>query len=139
MPSGHKAFLVHNSKDLDLLLMHNRTYAAEYVTYRISEERTEANLPLQDLPQRFVEEACRHRRAREAVGCEGYERQGQDHDRVISGRSTWTVGGMSIIVCGVLEKAQDFMGTMYALVSIKTNGFGNGPTKVKHQPVVMFE
>jgi large subunit ribosomal protein L32e len=29
MPSGHKAFLVHNSKDVDLLLMHNRTYAAE--------------------------------------------------------------------------------------------------------------
>ncbi|KAK3078750.1 60S ribosomal protein L32 [Coniosporium uncinatum] len=29
MPSGHKAFLVHNQKDLDLLLMHNRTFAAE--------------------------------------------------------------------------------------------------------------
>jgi len=29
MPSGHKAFLVHNEKDVDLLLMHNRTYAAE--------------------------------------------------------------------------------------------------------------
>jgi large subunit ribosomal protein L32e len=31
MPSGHKAFLVHNTKDVELLLMHNRTYAAEYV------------------------------------------------------------------------------------------------------------
>lgn len=31
MPSGHKAFVVHNTKDVDLLLMHNRTYAAEYV------------------------------------------------------------------------------------------------------------
>jgi ribosomal protein L32E len=31
MPSGHKAFLVHNEKDVELLLMHNRTYAAEYV------------------------------------------------------------------------------------------------------------
>lgn len=30
-PSGHKAFLVHNPKDVELLLMHNRTYAAEYV------------------------------------------------------------------------------------------------------------
>jgi ribosomal protein L32E len=30
MPSGHKAFLVSNVKDLELLLMHNRTYAAEY-------------------------------------------------------------------------------------------------------------
>lgn len=29
MPSGHKAFLVNNTRDLDLLLMHNRTYAAE--------------------------------------------------------------------------------------------------------------
>jgi ribosomal protein L32E len=31
MPSGHKAFLVNNVKDVELLLMHNRTYAAEYV------------------------------------------------------------------------------------------------------------
>lgn len=31
MPSGHKAFLVNNTKDVELLLMHNRTYAAEYV------------------------------------------------------------------------------------------------------------
>ena len=30
MPSGHKAFLVNNTRDLDLLLMHNRTFAAEY-------------------------------------------------------------------------------------------------------------
>ena len=29
MPSGHKAFLVHNVKDVDLLLMHNKTFAAE--------------------------------------------------------------------------------------------------------------
>ncbi|WPH01937.1 60S ribosomal protein L32 [Acrodontium crateriforme] len=29
MPSGHKAFLVNNVRDLDLLLMHNKTYAAE--------------------------------------------------------------------------------------------------------------
>ena len=28
-PSGHKAFLVHNTKDVELLLMHNKTYAAE--------------------------------------------------------------------------------------------------------------
>lgn len=30
MPSGHKAFLVSNVADVDLLLMHNRVYAAEY-------------------------------------------------------------------------------------------------------------
>ncbi|KAI9752536.1 MAG: 60S ribosomal protein L32 [Lichina confinis] len=29
MPSGHKAFLVHNINDVDLLLMHNKTFAAE--------------------------------------------------------------------------------------------------------------
>ncbi|KAF1814999.1 hypothetical protein P152DRAFT_471649 [Eremomyces bilateralis CBS 781.70] len=28
-PSGHKAFLVKNTNDVELLLMHNRTYAAE--------------------------------------------------------------------------------------------------------------
>jgi hypothetical protein len=32
MPSGHKAFLVSNTQDVELLLMHNRTYAAEYVS-----------------------------------------------------------------------------------------------------------
>jgi large subunit ribosomal protein L32e len=30
-PSGHKAFLVNNVNDVELLLMHNKTYAAEYV------------------------------------------------------------------------------------------------------------
>jgi large subunit ribosomal protein L32e len=34
MPSGHKAFLVNNVRDLELLLMHNKTYAAEYVPHR---------------------------------------------------------------------------------------------------------
>jgi len=34
MPSGHKAFVVNNTRDLDLLLMHNQTYAAEYVSTR---------------------------------------------------------------------------------------------------------
>ncbi len=31
MPSGHKAFLVNNVRDVDLLLMHNKTFAAEFV------------------------------------------------------------------------------------------------------------
>lgn len=30
MPSGHKAFIVNNVNDVELLLMHNKTYAAEY-------------------------------------------------------------------------------------------------------------
>lgn len=29
MPSGHKAYVVKNLKDLDVLLMHTKTYAAE--------------------------------------------------------------------------------------------------------------
>lgn len=32
MPSGHKAFLVSNVKDVELLLMHNKIFAAEYVS-----------------------------------------------------------------------------------------------------------
>jgi hypothetical protein len=31
MPSGHKAFLVSNVRDVELLLMHNKVFAAEYV------------------------------------------------------------------------------------------------------------
>jgi ribosomal protein L32E len=31
MPSGHKAFLVNNTRDVELLLMHNKTFAAEFV------------------------------------------------------------------------------------------------------------
>ena len=35
MPSGHKAFVVNNPGEIDLLLMHNKTYAAEYDHYPI--------------------------------------------------------------------------------------------------------
>jgi len=41
MPSGHRAFLVHNPKDVDLLLMHNRTYAAEIAHAVSSRKRVE--------------------------------------------------------------------------------------------------
>ncbi|OJJ51221.1 hypothetical protein ASPZODRAFT_12059 [Penicilliopsis zonata CBS 506.65] len=41
MPSGHKAFLVHNPKDVELLLMHNRTYAAEIAHAVSSRKRVE--------------------------------------------------------------------------------------------------
>jgi len=41
MPSGHRAFLVHNSKDVELLLMHNRTYAAEIASAVSSRKRVE--------------------------------------------------------------------------------------------------
>lgn len=36
MPSGHKAFIVHNVKDVELLLMHNKTFAAEYVPFSLA-------------------------------------------------------------------------------------------------------
>lgn len=41
MPSGHKAFLVHNPKDVELLLMHNKTYAAEIAHAVSSRKRIE--------------------------------------------------------------------------------------------------
>ncbi|KAL6232764.1 hypothetical protein BDW75DRAFT_242667 [Aspergillus navahoensis] len=41
MPSGHKAFLVHNTKDVELLLMHNRTYAAEIASAVSSRKRVD--------------------------------------------------------------------------------------------------
>lgn len=37
MPSGHKSFLVNNVKDVELLMMHNRSYAAEYVLWILSQ------------------------------------------------------------------------------------------------------
>jgi len=41
MPSGHKAFLVHNVTDVDLLLMHNKTFAAEIAHGVSSRKRVE--------------------------------------------------------------------------------------------------
>ncbi|GAB7339246.1 hypothetical protein MBLNU457_5901t1 [Dothideomycetes sp. NU457] len=41
MPSGHKAFVVNNTRDLDLLLMHNQTYAAEIAHAVSSRKRVE--------------------------------------------------------------------------------------------------
>ena len=41
MPSGHKAFLVNNTRDVELLLMHNRTYAAEIAHAVSSRKRVE--------------------------------------------------------------------------------------------------
>lgn len=41
MPSGHKVFLVKNIKDLDLLLMHTKSYAAEIAHNISSRKRVE--------------------------------------------------------------------------------------------------
>jgi len=38
MSSGHKAFLVNNVRDVDLLLMHNRVYAAE-IAHNVSSRK----------------------------------------------------------------------------------------------------
>jgi hypothetical protein len=42
-PSGHKAFLVQNTSDVELLLMHNRTFAAEYDIQSTNSARQFAN------------------------------------------------------------------------------------------------
>ncbi|KAH8909844.1 ribosomal protein L32e [Coniochaeta sp. PMI_546] len=38
MPSGHKAFVVSNVRDLELLLMHNKIYAAE-IAHNVSSRK----------------------------------------------------------------------------------------------------
>ncbi|KAL8371306.1 hypothetical protein RB595_001238 [Gaeumannomyces hyphopodioides] len=38
MPSGHKAFLVQNTNDVELLLMHNQTFAAE-IAHNVSSRK----------------------------------------------------------------------------------------------------
>ncbi|KAE8441778.1 60S ribosomal protein L32, partial [Mollisiaceae sp. DMI_Dod_QoI] len=38
MPSGHKAFLVNNVRDVDLLLMHNKSFAAE-ISHAVSSRK----------------------------------------------------------------------------------------------------
>merc|ERR1712230_81912 len=43
MPDGFRKFLVHNEKELELLLMYNRTYAAE-VAHGVSRKTREAIL-----------------------------------------------------------------------------------------------
>ena len=40
-PSGHKVFLVHNARDVDMLLMYNRTYAAEIASAVGAKKRLE--------------------------------------------------------------------------------------------------
>ena len=56
-PSGHKAFLVQNTRDVELLLMHNNTYAAEYV---------EGKTPIQDKANRLSGLVMPYRRERES-------------------------------------------------------------------------
>lgn len=79
MPSGHKAFLVHNVNDVELLLMHNMTFAAEYV---FSDRELEYNLTVkQDWPCCVVTEANRDNCTGEAAGCQGYKCKGENNYR----------------------------------------------------------
>jgi hypothetical protein len=114
MPSGHKAFLVSNVKDVELLMMHNKTYAAEYVrsfVHHCVEQRIDsvnmwlaakANAQLQDCSQRVFKEEGRYHCAGEAVRSQGHELQGKGHDGGINaydsrygrGGRKWTCLGL---------------------------------------------
>ena len=90
MPSGHKAFVVHNPRDVDLLLMHNKTFAAEYVhaliqpQFDIQPFSSKANCN-QDLPRSFIEKESGYRSQGEAIGGQGYQREGSGNNRVLDG------------------------------------------------------
>jgi hypothetical protein len=66
MPSGHKAFLVNNTREVDLLLMHSKIFAAEYDSpayhqIPLSHSRTNTE---QDLTRRFIKKESRNCRTR---------------------------------------------------------------------------
>lgn len=111
MASGHKSFLVSNVQDVELLLMHNKTHAAEYVMppsenapkptrrdwgMRMIWGTKEANIALQDRPQRFLQEARHHHCPGEAIRCQGHQLQGQGHDRGLNG---WQQSWGQFLVC----------------------------------------
>ena len=87
MPSGHKAFLVHNPGDVDLLLMHNKTFAAEYVQELASPWLCQTLAQLanhkQNLPCGIIEEEGGHRCESEAVGGKGNKREGSGYYGVL--------------------------------------------------------
>lgn len=94
MPSGHKAFLVNNTKDLELLMMHNRTYAAEYVPTLLPPNPSN---PCQDRLGRLCPQAYRHHCPREAIRRQGHQLQGQGHDRGLNDElKTGVFGGLLI-------------------------------------------
>ena len=85
MPSGHKAFLVQNPKDVELLLMHNRTFAAEYVSLPTEPlnlvPRSEANVISQDRPRRLFPQACRHHPEGQGARRQGHQPSWPCHHR----------------------------------------------------------
>jgi hypothetical protein len=85
MPSGHKAFLVSNVKELELLLMMNKTYAAEYVQLESGHDWTSwPALLQQDCAQRLLTKENRHHCTREAAGSKGYKPEGEGHNGGLS-------------------------------------------------------
>lgn len=111
MPSGHKAFVVSNVRDVELLLMHNKVYAAEYVypsariVTRDLQPRGETRAPgdmkgmkkantQQDRPQRLLKEADRHHCPREAIIRQGHQPQGEGYHRGLSGLKKCGGGGV---------------------------------------------
>lgn len=91
MPSGHKAFLVHNPSDVDLLLMHNKTFAAEYAFPPAAPARFQSSFKYrvqranedQDLTRRVVTKEGRYRGKGEAIGSQGHQCEGESHNRVV--------------------------------------------------------
>jgi hypothetical protein len=67
MPSGHKAFLVNNTRDVDLLLMHNKTFAAEYVAR--PKDGTAGLIWIQDLTRGIFKKENRNRCSCEGTRC----------------------------------------------------------------------
>lgn len=90
MPSGHKAFVVHNPRDVDLLLMHSKTFAAEYVhlpslSVLLLGRLTRDAKTHQDFPRRVIEKKSGYREEGEGIGCEGHKRKGEGYDGVVTG------------------------------------------------------
>ncbi|KAL2053029.1 hypothetical protein ABVK25_006666 [Lepraria finkii] len=67
MPSGHKAFVVHNPRDVDLLLMHNKTFAAE-ISHAVSSKKESG-----------------HSGEGKDARCKSYKCEGESYHGVIAG------------------------------------------------------
>ncbi|TAQ90254.1 hypothetical protein B7494_g1442 [Chlorociboria aeruginascens] len=64
MPSGHKAFLVNNTRDVELLLMHNKTFAAEIAHAVSSRKRVEIVARAKQLGVKVTNAKARRQRKR---------------------------------------------------------------------------
>ncbi len=87
MPSGHKAFVVHNPNDVDLLLMHNKTFAAEYVfapqNHLALDRNMEDTNSDQDFTRSLVKEESGYRGEGKTAGGKGHKCEGKGYNRII--------------------------------------------------------